>query len=116
MQAETLRITDALSIPMSEIAISSIRAQGAGGQNVNKVASAIHLRFDVIASNTLPEDAKRRLLEMGDQRISNDGVIVIKAQVFRTREKNTFSAQHKTRPMVLQVYRHYRLLFRQQQH
>ena len=100
MEADTLKITDALSIPMSEIAISSIRAQGAGGQNVNKVASAIHLRFDVIASDALPEDAKQRLLKIGDRRITNDGIIVIKAQVFRTREKNIRDALQRLAALV----------------
>lgn len=100
MAADALKITDNVSIPMSEIAISSIRAQGAGGQNVNKVASAIHLRFDVIASNALPEDAKQRLLNMGDQRITSDGVIVIKAQVFRTREKNIRDAMQRLSTLI----------------
>ena len=100
MEADTLKITDALSIPMSEIAISSIRAQGAGGQNVNKVASAIHLRFDAAGSNALPDDVKQRLLEMGDQRITSDGVIVIKAQVFRTREKNIKDAMQRLAKLI----------------
>ena len=100
MEAESLRITDTLSIPMSEIAISSIRAQGAGGQNVNKVASAIHLRFDVKASNALPEEAKQRLLKLGDQRITNEGIIVIKAQVFRTREKNIRDAMQRLSALI----------------
>jgi ribosome-associated protein len=64
-----------------------VRAQGAGGQNVNKVSSAVHLRYDIGASS-LPEDVKQRLLACGDQRISSDGVVVIKAQVHRSRELN----------------------------
>lgn len=74
-------------IPAAEIEMSAIRASGPGGQNVNKVSSAIHLRFDVRGSS-LPEVIKNRLLLMEDSRVTADGVIVIKAQSFRTREKN----------------------------
>ena len=100
MEADGLKITDTLSIPASEIAISSIRAQGAGGQNVNKVASAIHLRFDAASSKALPDDVKQRLLGMGDQRITSDGIIVIKAQVFRTREKNIKDAMQRLATLI----------------
>ena len=82
-----LKISRNVSIPGEEVEFSAIRAQGAGGQNVNKVSSAIHLRFDIKASS-LPETYKRRLLRLQDRRISKEGVIVIKAQRFRTREKN----------------------------
>ena len=78
-------------IPDNEVELSAIRSSGPGGQNVNKVATAIHLRFDV-RSASLPDEIKQRLLAMGDHRISGDGVVVIKAQRFRSQEKNRLDA------------------------
>lgn len=77
----------------------AIRAQGAGGQNVNKVSSAIHLRFD-ISNSSLPETCKARLLNLNDQRISKDGVIIIKAQNYRTQEKNRTDALERLRHII----------------
>lgn len=94
-----LTVTSRIAIPLEEIELSAIRAQGAGGQNVNKVSSAVHLRFDLHASS-LPEEVKARLLAVRDQRVTKDGVVVIKAQRFRTQEKNRDDALERLRELV----------------
>ncbi len=97
-----LTISNQLIIPAAEIDIQAIRAQGAGGQNVNKVSSAIHLRFDINASS-LPDDYKEKLINLHDQRISKDGIIVIKAQEFRSQDKNREEALSRLQTLIKSV-------------
>ena len=95
-------MAEPLHVREDEVELAAIRAQGAGGQNVNKVSSAIHLRFDIAASS-LPEDVKERLLALHDSRISKDGVLVLKAQQHRTQEMNRFDALLRLHELVNSV-------------
>lgn len=88
---DDIRITSSITIPASEVQLSAVRSQGAGGQHVNKVATGIHLRFD-IANSSLPQELKQRLLTRADHRITRDGVLIIKSQQSRSQDANKQNA------------------------
>jgi ribosome-associated protein len=97
-----LKISKHIAIPDSEIVISAVRSQGAGGQHVNKVASAVHLRFD-ISNSSLPELYRCRLLKLNDKRINKDGIVIIKAQRYRDQDRNRQDALQRLQRLIRQV-------------
>ncbi|OHV12090.1 alternative ribosome rescue aminoacyl-tRNA hydrolase ArfB [Kushneria phosphatilytica] len=97
-----LQVSRNIVIPDHEIIMHAMRSQGAGGQNVNKVASAIHLRFDIHASS-LPEGIREKLLALNDDRITQEGVVVIRAQQYRTQQQNREEARHRLKQLIKRV-------------
>lgn len=102
---DTLDISDRIQIPVSELQFTAVRSQGAGGQNVNKVATAIHLRFDIVNSAALPNAAKEKIMRLADRRITSNGVIVIKSQAYRTQERNRQAAMSRLQELIGQALR-----------
>ena len=95
-----LRITSAICLPDRELEFEYLRASGPGGQNVNKVATAVHLRFDVFQSTSLPEDVRRRLIRLAGKRISKDGILLLQGRRFRTQEQNRADTVERLRELI----------------
>jgi ribosome-associated protein len=102
---DTFDIASKIQIPMSEIHMTAIRSQGAGGQNVNKVATAIHLRFDAQSSDAIPERIKQKLQQVSDHRITDDGVIIIKSQAYRSQDRNRQAALSRLEELLVSALR-----------